>query len=83
MNRPVEVNIGELVLHGFPAGRRRVIADAFRAEMARLLAERGVPPALAGSVPPVDAGTYSARPHDGPQAIGAAIARSVYGGLSR
>jgi len=40
--REIEVQIEELVLHGFPASERYPIADAMQAELARLLTEQGL-----------------------------------------
>jgi hypothetical protein len=39
----IEVEIGELVLHGFPAGERYRIAESLAAELGRLIGERGAP----------------------------------------
>lgn len=83
--RTVRVEIGELALTGFDA---RVDADrvseAFQAELARLVRERGVPLAAAGGgrdiealsgLPPLPATTSPTR-------LGEALARAVHAGLS-
>lgn len=36
----IDVNIGELTLHGVPAEQRHRIGDGVKAELARMLAER-------------------------------------------
>lgn len=81
----VRLRIDELVLHGFPASDRYRIAAAVETELARLLAEQGVPPGLAKgkSVPVLDTGSIRLSPDAGPQRIGTQIARSLFGGLSR
>ncbi|MBX9580613.1 MAG: hypothetical protein K2X87_09925 [Gemmataceae bacterium] len=85
MTPRVEVDIGELVLHGFDPRDRHAIGDAVQRELARLFAERGVPPGLAGGaeVDRVDAGAYPVRPPAGAAAAGAGLAETVYGGLGR
>ncbi|UUN25135.1 hypothetical protein [Streptomyces sp. FIT100] len=80
----VRVDIGELVLDGFARGvdPERVSA-AFRAELARLVRERGVPLAADGGramdglagLPPLPATTSARR-------LGQELARAVHAGLS-
>jgi hypothetical protein len=74
----VTVEIGELVLHGFPPGDRHAIGDAVRAELQRLVEAHGVPDA-GRSAARVDAGEVHAGPT--PQATGVAVARAVHAGL--
>ena len=54
----IELNIEELVLHGFSPGDRYGIGEAVERELTRLLADRGVPESLAqgGEVASVDGG---------------------------
>jgi hypothetical protein len=79
----VELRIGELVLHGFESADHRHIGEALERELARLFTEEGVPPSLArgGGIDQVDGGAYEAQPDSGAEAIGALVARAVYGGL--
>ncbi len=81
----VRLHIDSLVLNGFPEGDRYRIAAALEDELARLLAEQGVPPGLTKgiSVPFLDAGSIRLSPDAGPRRIGAQIARSLFGGLPR
>ncbi|MFK0293012.1 hypothetical protein ACIQU6_21400 [Streptomyces sp. NPDC090442] len=80
------IDIGELVLDGFDA--RTVdperVSAAFRAELTRLLRERGVPLAAdddgraldaLGGLPPLPATTHPVR-------LGEALARAVHAGLA-
>ncbi|HYP26675.1 MAG TPA: hypothetical protein VE262_08160 [Blastocatellia bacterium] len=80
----IELEIDELVLHGFARGDRHRIAGAIEQELARLFAEQGVPPSLAraGSIESIDGGAFEAKPHAKPEATGARIARAIYGGLT-
>ncbi len=84
VRRKVELRIEELVLHGFPPGDRHRIGDAATRELARLFAERGVPPSLeeTGEMTSLSAGSFEARPDLGAERIGVQVARAVYGGLS-
>ncbi|HEX5503432.1 MAG TPA: hypothetical protein VFW96_12475 [Thermomicrobiales bacterium] len=77
----VELRIEELVLHGFAPGDRAPLGAAVERELARLFAERGVPPALlgGGEIARLDAGSFTAE--RGVEATGARVARAVYGGL--
>jgi hypothetical protein len=77
----VELHIEELVLHGFPPDHR--IGEAIEHELSRLFTERGVPPSLArsGDIPSLDAGAFQINPELGAEAVGAQVARSLYGGL--
>jgi len=81
----VRLHIEELVLDGFPPGDRYRIAAAVEVELTRLLTERGVPPGLAsgGAVPSLDGGSFGVAPEARPDRIGAQVAQSVYGGMSR
>ena len=79
----VRLRIEELVLDGFAPGDRYRIGEAVERELARLLAERGVPGALAagGEAPQLDAGSFELAPTLSAEAIGARVAAAVYGGL--
>ena len=79
----VELRIEELVLHGFEPADHHRIGEAVESELARLFVEEGVPTSLAreGGTDRVDGGTIEAQPGSGAEAIGALVARAVYGGL--
>jgi hypothetical protein len=83
-SRDIELHVEELVLHGFEPGDRYGIGQAVEQELGRLLAELGTPPSLArtGEVPHLDGGSFETKPGSGVEAIGAQVARAVYGGLS-
>jgi hypothetical protein len=87
MNPPhsIEVHIEELVLHGFAPGDRYRIGDAVERGLARLFAEQGVPPSLAqeSELAKLDAGAFKIAPGSGGEAVGAQVARKVYGGFSQ
>jgi hypothetical protein len=83
--RAIEVQINELVLHGFSPADRLRISAALERELARLLAERGLPQGLAGGeqVEAIDAGSFVREPLATPVSIGGQVAQAVYGGLGR
>ncbi|MGP3999965.1 hypothetical protein [Streptomyces sp. 8N706] len=81
--RTVRIEIGELVLDGFGRIDQHRVSAAFRAELARLVRERGVPLAAGGDrrldllsgLPPLPATTS-------PRRLGEALARAVHAGLA-
>jgi hypothetical protein len=79
----VELHIEELVLHGFAAADRYRIGEMVERELARLFAEEGIPATLAGGLeaPHLDAGAFHVAANSKAEAVGAEVARAVYGGL--
>jgi hypothetical protein len=78
----IELDIQELVLHGFSATDRFAIGDAVQRELERLITEQGVP-GLAHSVSAdrLDGGVLSIAPGTRPHVIGAQVAARVHEGL--
>lgn len=81
MEPDVELHVDELVLHGFAPRDRHAIGQAVRGELARLIAERGLPPGLAAAdgTASMRGGSFRAQPGQRPADVGAAVARAVYG----
>lgn len=79
-HRDVTISIDELVLDGFPPGDRHRIAASVSAELARLVAERGVPAGLAGGGAGAPDMAVSIGALGGPERTGAEVARAIYGG---
>jgi hypothetical protein len=81
----VEVYVEELVLRGFASRDRGRIGEAVKRELARLINEEGVPPALrqGGEIPRVGTRSFEMKPDSRADAIGAQVANSVYRGLNR
>ena len=79
----IELNIEELVLHGFSPGDRHRIGEAVEQELTRLLAEWGVPQSLelGGEIGYVDGGAFEVAQGSRAQIVGAQVAKAVYGGL--
>jgi hypothetical protein len=80
----IELHIEELVLHGFAPSDRYRIGEAVECELARLFAERGVPPSLVqgGEIARLDGGAFEVLPDSNAEAMGNHVAQVVYGGLS-
>lgn len=80
----LELHIEELVLHGFAPGDRHRIGDAVERELARLFTEHGLPPNLSQGFETgrLDAGSFNFAPGAKPEAVGAEVARALYGGFS-
>jgi hypothetical protein len=74
----IEVEIDELVLHGFPASQRRAIADAVQAELVTALAGWGP---RAGHAARLDGGSFTvpatARPADVGRGVGGQVGRAL------
>ena len=81
----IDLHIEELVLEGFRPSDRHRIGAAVESELARLLAERGLPPALAqgADLPRLDGGSFEARPGARPEALGRQVANAAYRGLKQ
>ncbi len=81
----VELHIERLILHGVAPGERYRVGAAVERELARLIEESGLPDQLTqgGARARLDAGSFAIDPGMPADALGAAIARAVYGGLSR
>jgi hypothetical protein len=79
----IVIEIDELVLHGFPPGERYRIGEAVRAELTRILGERGLPGAWRdGAAPRLDGGSFTIASGMPAVAIGAGAAAAVYQTLS-
>ena len=79
----IELNIEELVLHGFSPGDRYGIGEAVEQELTRLLADRGVPKSLERDreIANMDGGAFEVATGSRAQVVGAQVAKAVYGGL--
>lgn len=78
-----ELTIDELVLHGFRAGDRHLIAAAVEQELTRLLAASGPEPGLAagGQRARIDGGSFQVVPGASAEAIGTQVAQAVFRGI--
>ncbi len=84
---PIDLHIDNLILEGVAPGDRERVAASVRANLTRLLSERGLPGGATGAGEPavvdcVDAGVVRVR-DAGPAAVATAVARTIYGGLKR
>lgn len=81
----IELNIDDLVLHGFAYGDRYLISTVIERELSRLFSERGAPPLLRrdGSFSRFDGGVFEAAPGANAEIIGIQVAQKIYGGLNQ
>ena len=81
----VELNIEQLVLHGFPTRDRYRIARAIQRELTRLFTEQGVPASLttASSINRLDADDLRMATNARAETVGAQVAQSIYRGMSQ
>jgi hypothetical protein len=80
--QPLELSIGELVLHGFDARDRHAISDTVQRELGALLTEHGLPAMRRESATlSVDAGRVELAHDATPACIGAELARALHRGL--
>jgi hypothetical protein len=81
----INVNIEQLVLHGFAPGDRMAIAAAVKRELAMQFAAEARAASLRREcdIPCIQGETFQVRPHSGADAVGTQIARAVYRGLRR
>jgi hypothetical protein len=79
----IELNIEEMVLHGFAAGDRYSIGEAVEQELTRLFMEKGTPHSLVQNkeIANVDGGAFDVPTGSKLGTIGMQVARAVYGGL--
>jgi hypothetical protein len=81
----INIHIERLVVDASGARDARAVGASVRTELARLVAEGGLPATLAsgGALAAVEAGSFQRPSGAKPSAIGREVARSVYRGLGR
>ena len=80
---PIEVQIDELVLRGFPTSDRYRISEAVETELASLFATHRLPESLKrnGFITSINAGSIQIQPQARAAVVGSTIAQAVFGGL--
>ncbi|MDX1546710.1 MAG: hypothetical protein R3247_06970 [Rhodothermales bacterium] len=80
----IDLRIDELVLDGLDGVNASHVGAVVQRELARLLTAHGVPPAWRqdGGAPRVDAGSITLAPGAPADAVGAQVARAVYGSMT-
>ncbi|HEX8394222.1 MAG TPA: hypothetical protein VF665_17900 [Longimicrobium sp.] len=78
----INLHLDELVLHGVAPRDRDAVGEALRAELGRLITERGLPPSLMGDAGTLrlDGGRFTVSEGMPPSQIGAGIARALVEG---
>lgn len=79
----IEINIGEIVLHGFSPADKFRIGQAVEQHLTSLLIEQGVPSSLQknSDQPSIKGATFQLSQHDSAGSIGNQIAGTVYSGF--
>ncbi len=82
--RNIEVQIDELVLHGFPATDRYIIGDTLTLELSQLFESNEIDTSLArdARVSALNAGRIIIPPNARPTLIGVQVAKAVHGSLN-
>lgn len=78
--REIVIHVDRLVLEGVPPHDHERVAEAIREELARHLAEGGLPPAWAQGAGILHAEREPSAPDAPADGMGATIARAAYGG---
>lgn len=81
----VEVQVEELILHGFASGDRQRIGESFETEMNRLFIDHGAPPSLiqGGEIAMLNDLEFNLAASTRPEAIGTHLARVIFRSLSQ
>ncbi len=76
----IELNINNLVLHGFSPHDRYRIGAAVERQLKQMLTEQGIPSSLShgGEHSHLDGGTFNVAPNAKAGTIGSQVAQSVY-----
>jgi hypothetical protein len=76
----IEINIAELVLHGFVPGDKYRISEAIGQSLIALFKEKGIPSSLLknNNQRVIDAGSFIMAPTAQPVAIGNLVAGSIF-----
>jgi hypothetical protein len=83
MNNLIEINIEELVLHGFSPSDRHRIAEALQSSLSGMFTGKGMNGLQNGdiNIPFADGGCFSMEPNASPARTGHSIAQSVYSSI--
>ncbi|MBB4634920.1 hypothetical protein [Longimicrobium terrae] len=78
----IDLRLDELVLHGVAARDGQAVGEALRAELGRLIAERGLPASLTGDAGTLrlDGARFTVTEGTPPSQMGAGIARALMEG---
>lgn len=85
MKQSIEINIDELILHGFSPADRFKIGNSLRSELAKLILENGMPAGISngGDINGINGGTFQASKNMHARTVGTQIAKSIYGGMGK
>ncbi len=83
MKQPVEINIDELILHGFSDREGREIEASVKLELARIFMGNGIPEGIknGGRLHDIHNGPIRISQKSRPKSIGKQVAETIYNGL--
>lgn len=83
--KSIELHIEKLVLEGFSPGDHQGISEAVERELSRMFAEQGSPQLMeqSGEIERLKEGRSELEKGSRDDAIGAKVARAIYGGSKR
>lgn len=84
MNQTIEINIDELVLHGFQPGDKKQISEALEIALMHVFAQRNVSPAFnqSADIHFLNAGSFGISSKSKPVQVATGIANSIHTTLS-
>jgi hypothetical protein len=81
-DRQIELEIGTIVVEGLGRIEEQALVSGVRTELVRLVSPHGLPDGLSGAAPTLRAPALEGVEAKSGGALGAAVARAVYGALS-
>jgi hypothetical protein len=81
----IELQIDQLILHGFNRIDRRQVGSAVQSELSRLIREQGMPLSLNQSqvIRNMNVGEFKIGQSTGANSVGAQVAQTIYRGMER
>lgn len=83
--KTIELQIDQLILHGFDRIDRRQVGSAVERELTRLINEQGLPSSLnqTRTIGNINVGEFKTGQSTGTNSVGTQVAQKIYGGMKR
>jgi hypothetical protein len=83
--KTIEIQIDQLILHGFDRIERHQVGSVVQSELSRLIREQGLPLSLKQIqvIGNMNAGKFRMGKSTGPSDIGTHVAQKIYRGMAR
>jgi hypothetical protein len=81
----IELQIDQLILHGFGRIDRRQVGSAVQQELSRLIRKQGLPSSLnqTQAIGNINAGEFKTGQSTGAEIVGTQVAQKIYRGMAR